>query len=366
MRTLPFLVLLLTALPSFAAISPQFEEWGSGPAQWIMTSDEKRAWRKVATDGDAVNFIDLFWARRDPSPGTVVNEFRSEFDSRVAYAEEKFTEKRKRGALTDRGRVYIVLGPATQMGGEARQNDAQQGISIGGNESMRQRGAREAWLWNHADAQKFGMPKIEVVFVEDPSTRRVQRDPTRADFGLAEARALKQSIANPELTALPEWAATGGLEPKGRVITADVPMPVAPTAADPLPLPQPTPGAIPPIASSTPGASRLTLGSGDPQNPFRAGRDVPWSVQYCSAKAEVPRLKHLLFLQGPLDGKMTEQRTREKEAKPQPIAATPGCYVLQGMMPVSKLEPGRYRVSVFIDDAGTGDSYTVKSEFRLE
>ncbi len=384
MRLVPFLFVLFTVVPAFAALSPKLEEWGEGPAQWLMTADEKRAWRKVATDGDGVNFIDLFWARRDPSPGTAVNEYRTEFDARVAFADEQWTEKRKRGAMTDRGRVYIVLGAATNMNTELRQSNATQEVSApGGEASMRQRGGRDTWLWSHADAQKFGMPKIEVVFVEDPVTRRVQRDPRRADFGLAEARALKLAVVNPELTALPEWAAIGGLEPKGRVITVEVPMPIATPAAAP-PAPQATAAAVPPVAGTapapgtTPGASRLTLRKGsidarsttDPfavqsETTFPVGRDVPWAAQYCSANSEAPRVKYQLFMQGPLDGKVTEQRTSEKEAKPQPILAKPGCYVLQGMMPVSKLAPGRYRLSVFIDDVVTGGSHTLKTEFRL-
>jgi GWxTD domain-containing protein len=371
MRLIPFLLFFLFSASAFGALSPRVQEWGAGPTQWIMTSDEKRAWRKVATDSDAVNFIDLFWARRDPSSGTPTNEYRNEFESRVAFADERFTEKRKRGAMTDRGRVYIVLGAATNMNSQVGQNDAQQNIGDGVGESMRQRGSRDVWLWEHADAQKFGMPKIEVVFVQDPVTGRVQRDTMRNDFGLAEARALKQAVVSPQLTALPEWAAIGGLEPKGRVITVEVPMPVRTSSAQLPPM----------VASTTPGASRLTFlrsGSIDAQaatDPFAAvqsdstfpgGRDVRWAVQYCSPNAQAPRLKHMLFMQGPLDGKAAELKTKEKEESPQLMRAIPGCYVLQGMVPVSKLASGHYKVSVFIDDVATKDSYTAKGEFRVE
>lgn len=349
-RALGLLLLCLTTVPTMAALSPALKEWGAGPAQWLMTPDEQRAWRKVATDADAVNFIDLFWARRDPSPGTAVNEYRQEFDFRVKYSDETYSEKRKRGAMTDRGRVYIVLGAGTTMTGML----GQAGTTADSSEASgaRQTSTRHIWLWEKEDARKFNMGKIEVVFVEDPITHRVQRDPTRADFGRAGPTAIRQAIVNPDLTAVPAWAATGGLEP----VAPFVPEP--PAAAAPAASTEIAP-VVPAVSATTPGASRLTL------LPAKAGRDVPWSMQFCSPKAEMPKLKFMLLIAGPLDGKSAEQRTREKDAKLE-RTTQPGCYILQGMVPASKLATGRYKVTVMLDDAVTGDAYTVKQEFRVE
>ena len=97
---------------------------------------------------------------------------------------------------------------------------------------------------------------------------------------------------------------------------------------------------------------------------FGAGSDVPWAVQYCSAKAEVPKLKFMLAITGPLDGTSTEQMTRQKDAKPERMAAKPGCYVLQGMMPAAKLAAGRYKLRVMIDDAVTGDIHDLTQQFQ--
>ena len=58
---------------------------------------------------------EAFWARRDPLPITDLNEFRDEFFQRVRYATEAFREPGGRaGWETDRGEVYIVLGPPDQ------------------------------------------------------------------------------------------------------------------------------------------------------------------------------------------------------------------------------------------------------------
>jgi GWxTD domain-containing protein len=54
---------------------------------------------------------DRFWARRDPYPGIPGNEFRDQFFQRVRTAVEEFAEPGQPGWKTDRGEVYIVLGP---------------------------------------------------------------------------------------------------------------------------------------------------------------------------------------------------------------------------------------------------------------
>ncbi len=55
----------------------------------------------------------LFWRARDPKPETPENEFRREFVRRVAFADEHFIDGPTRGSLTDRGMVFVLLGPPT-------------------------------------------------------------------------------------------------------------------------------------------------------------------------------------------------------------------------------------------------------------
>lgn len=379
-KALGVLVLCLLAVPAMSALAPQFQEWGAGPAQWIMTADEQRTWKKVATDADAGSFIDLFWVRRDPSPGTAVNEFRNEFESRVAYSDQTFGEKRRRGAMTDRGRVYVVLGPSRSMTTAIGQTSAQTGAADAGTDATggRQMGHRYIWLWEGAEARKFDLGRVEVVFVEDPITHRVQRDPRRPDFGRAGPKAIQKAIVNPNLTAVPDWAAFGGLEPKARVTGTENLDFEIPAPSVPVPAPAPVDEG-PAVASSAPGVSRLTLlprgsidarSSTDPfagqtDTTFKTGHDLPWAVQFCSAKAEVPSLKYSLLIAGPLDGQSKEQRTKDRDAKLERMTAQPGCYVMQGTVPASKLAAGRYKLTVLIDSA-SGAIYDAKREFRLE
>ena len=52
-----------------------------------------------------------FWQRRDPDPSTVENEALEQHDRRVAYARSNLRDGFRDGALSDRGRIWILHGP---------------------------------------------------------------------------------------------------------------------------------------------------------------------------------------------------------------------------------------------------------------
>jgi len=56
-----------------------------------------------------------FWQIRDPEPSTSINEAREKYYERVDYANKKFRAFTKAGWLTDRGRVYILYGPPSDI-----------------------------------------------------------------------------------------------------------------------------------------------------------------------------------------------------------------------------------------------------------
>ncbi len=63
---------------------------------------------------DRHEFVIDFWKRRDPSPDTEVNEFRNQYYTRLAVADKAFRTGIP-GWMTDRGRIYILLGPPTDV-----------------------------------------------------------------------------------------------------------------------------------------------------------------------------------------------------------------------------------------------------------
>lgn len=120
MRLVPLTVLaFLLSTAALAQVTDPYAEWAEGPVKFLMTVDEARQWKTLHSNAEAQAFIDLFWARRDPTPDTARNEFREEFDRRVALADKQFTGAAARGALSDPGRALILLGPPYNVSGRA-------------------------------------------------------------------------------------------------------------------------------------------------------------------------------------------------------------------------------------------------------
>lgn len=79
-------------------------------AQLIMTKVEKDIFNHLPDKEAREEFIKNFWAKRDPDPSTEENEYKNEFFRRIEYANKRFREGGQ-GWKTDRGRIYIYLGP---------------------------------------------------------------------------------------------------------------------------------------------------------------------------------------------------------------------------------------------------------------
>ncbi len=93
------------------------ERWADGPVKWIMTAEETAAWGALTSGGERAEFVEKFWAARNPKPGSEDNPARTGFDRRVAFADAYFqVDEKKRGSLTDPGMVFVLLGPPTRTG----------------------------------------------------------------------------------------------------------------------------------------------------------------------------------------------------------------------------------------------------------
>jgi GWxTD domain-containing protein len=78
----------------------------------IITPTERAVFFDLTTNRDRDAFISLFWNQRDPSKGTPDNEFRDEHVKRFNYASYYFGfGSPLPGWKTDRGKIYILLGP---------------------------------------------------------------------------------------------------------------------------------------------------------------------------------------------------------------------------------------------------------------
>ncbi len=79
-------------------------------ARLIMTKQENAIFHHLPDADARKEFIVDFWDKRDTDPETPENEYKMEFESRVQYANKHFIEGGP-GFNTDRGRIYIYIGP---------------------------------------------------------------------------------------------------------------------------------------------------------------------------------------------------------------------------------------------------------------
>jgi len=86
-----------------------YKDWLEKDVTYVITDEERKAFKKLATDDERERFIEEFWRRRDPDPDTDENEFKEEYYERIAYANEHFASGIP-GWKSDRGRIWIMYG----------------------------------------------------------------------------------------------------------------------------------------------------------------------------------------------------------------------------------------------------------------
>lgn len=81
---------------------------------YIATGEELDSLRNAEGEARAAAW-ERFWERRDPLAATAINEFREQFFERIRMATLYFDEPGRPGWRTDRGEVFIVLGPPSYV-----------------------------------------------------------------------------------------------------------------------------------------------------------------------------------------------------------------------------------------------------------
>jgi GWxTD domain-containing protein len=181
--------LVAVAAVNAFALSEKLAGFTKGPEQFLMTREEQAQWKQLRTDADAEAFIELFWLRRDPTPATARNEFHENFDAAVRYADEHFAAGRRRGSLTDRGRVFLVYGTPSAV----------QRVDAPGIDDKTT--PRVAFVYDGARAQEiFGQERVELTFADPFGTDDYPLERNRLDLAAAEQRAIRASITQPNVT----------------------------------------------------------------------------------------------------------------------------------------------------------------------
>lgn len=359
------------AAPDAAPMSPK--DFPNSPAQWLMTRADKADWRNVRTDEEAQRLIDLFWARRDPTPGTPRNEFREIFDSRVAAADESFSSPRTRGALTDKGRVFILLGLPAGFTDEAHRTHETHVVTTDGTGG----GAHELagkQIFSYPNGHKLGLTG-DVYFFEDLRTHEYHFDPQRGNVAGALAAAVDRALINPGLKEVPEWATSKAIAAsQHKLIIEDVkpatPAPAPATAAVPV---QPA-GArslvllkdingINPRGANDPFTALTSLGA------FTKADDLGYATTLCVANydpANAPSIKVGMTITGESNGEKVRMTAPEEDYTPDAMRMLPGCYLVRGALPLADFGAGAYKLSLTLTDPTSQQKYNLEQSFKVE
>ncbi|MCU1348050.1 MAG: hypothetical protein JWO56_1080 [Acidobacteria bacterium] len=362
------------AVSAFAATAPappapSPKDFANGPAQWLMNRGDKAAWRSVKTDAEAQQFIDLFWARRDPTPGTTRNEFREEFESRVSKADQSFATKNTRGALSEKGRVFILLGPPRDFTTLAGKTQDTGGTNSGGSGFGGAHELAAKDTFSYRDPRALGLLG-DVIFIQDLRTHEWHYDPQQGNIAGALGMAVDRALINPGLKEVPDWATSKAIaESHYKLVIADAPkavvapvIPVQPAGVHTLVLLKDI-GTLNPRAPKDPLASATNLDS------FTSADDLGYATTICVANydpANSPTIRFAMSITGESGGKKIRMTAPEDDYTPDAIRSLPGCYLVRGSLPLADVGPGAYKLSVNLTDPTSQQKYNLEQPFKVE
>ncbi|BDC51788.1 hypothetical protein F183_A41030 [Bryobacterales bacterium F-183] len=154
-----------------------YRNWLNVDVNYIITDEERQAFKRFTTDEERQQFIEQFWLRRDPTPDTEENEFKEEHYRRIAYANERFASGIP-GWKTDRGRIYITFGPADEIESHPSGGSYQRPIEEGGGQTS----TYPFEIWRYRWIEGIGNDVL-IEFVDPTMTGeyRMTMDPSEKD-----------------------------------------------------------------------------------------------------------------------------------------------------------------------------------------
>jgi GWxTD domain-containing protein len=129
-------------------LSKEYQRWLNEDVAYIITDDERKAFKQLSNDEERDKFIEAFWDRRNPNPDSEENEYKDEHYRRIEYANEHFAAGVP-GWKTDRGRIYIVYGPPDEIDSHPAGGPYERPIDEGGGETSTY--PFEDWRYRHID-----------------------------------------------------------------------------------------------------------------------------------------------------------------------------------------------------------------------
>jgi GWxTD domain-containing protein len=158
-------------------LSSQYKKWLDEDVVYIISPEERHAFLHLQTNEEREQFIEAFWARRNPDPDSPENTFKEEHYRRIAYANEHFASGIP-GWKTDRGKIYIMWGPPDEIDAHPTGGTWDRPMDQGGGETTTY--PYEDWRYRYLE----GMGEnVELEFVDPTSTGEyhLTTDPSEKD-----------------------------------------------------------------------------------------------------------------------------------------------------------------------------------------
>jgi GWxTD domain-containing protein len=154
-----------------------YKDWLEKDVTYVITDEERRAFKKLTTDEERERFIEEFWRRRDPDPDTDENEFKEEYYERIAYANEHFSSGIP-GWKTDRGRIWIMYGKPDELETHPMGGQYDRPTTEGGGSTSTY--PFENWFYRYIAGVGSG---VEIEFVDPTGSGeyRIARNPNEKD-----------------------------------------------------------------------------------------------------------------------------------------------------------------------------------------
>ncbi|MBV8072651.1 MAG: GWxTD domain-containing protein [Acidobacteriaceae bacterium] len=125
-----------------------WKKWLNEDVVYIITDEEKQAFKRLKTDEERQQFVEQFWLRRDPTPDTEENEYKEEHYRRIAYANDHYASGIP-GWKTDRGMIYIKYGAPDEIDSHPSGGSYQRPIEEGGGQTSTY--PFEDWRYRYID-----------------------------------------------------------------------------------------------------------------------------------------------------------------------------------------------------------------------
>ena len=171
-----------------------YKTWLDQDVAYIISDEERKAFKNLGNDEEREAFIEQFWLRRNPNPDSSDNEFREEHYRRIQYANDRYAAG-KPGWKTDRGHIYIAFGPPDSIESHPSGGSYQRPIDEGGGETS----TFPFEIWHYRYLEGIG-DNIDIEFVDTCQC---------GDFHFTIDRSEKDALAKVPGAGLTQWEELG-------------------------------------------------------------------------------------------------------------------------------------------------------------